>query len=141
MAYDNADWHYGGDYPEGLPPENGGTHIGMFIAWAIHNGLEGDIHHEDAAEALAAVRDRTMTGREFLMTQCDEKFWEVDLNDEGNAFAQDYYSTNHYFNDYNDAVGDGLPSLYHVEDTWENFDKVAAVLDQRYEEWKSRQVK
>jgi hypothetical protein len=29
MSYDRADWHYGGNYPKGLPPENGGTHIGM----------------------------------------------------------------------------------------------------------------
>lgn len=30
---DRADWHYDGQYPKGLPPENGGTHIGMFLVW------------------------------------------------------------------------------------------------------------
>jgi hypothetical protein len=24
MAYDRADWHYSGNYPPDLPPENGG---------------------------------------------------------------------------------------------------------------------
>ena len=43
MAYDKTDWHYGGDYPENLPSKNGGTHIGMFLAWAINNNLEGEI--------------------------------------------------------------------------------------------------
>jgi hypothetical protein len=38
---DRADWHYGGGdlYPKELPPENGGTHIGMYLAWIIQRGL------------------------------------------------------------------------------------------------------
>ena len=142
MAYDRADWHYGGDYPEGLPPENGGTHIGMFLAWAIHRGLEGAIHHEDAADeqALAAVRERRMTGREFLINQCDEKFWEDDLSEEGNRFARSYYATNRYYEDYEAALAASLPTLYHVEDSWGNFDKISTVLDRRYQEWKSREA-
>ena len=27
--YDDASWHYGGDFPDDLPEENGATHIGM----------------------------------------------------------------------------------------------------------------
>jgi len=72
MAYDRADWHSGGDFPAGLPAENGGTHIGMFLAWAIQRGLEGAFHREESATALAAVQARKMTGREFLFSQCDE---------------------------------------------------------------------
>jgi hypothetical protein len=36
---DRADWHYGGDYPPDLPSENGGTHIGIYLAWIIHRRL------------------------------------------------------------------------------------------------------
>ena len=47
MAIDNANWHYGGDgFPEDLPPEAGGTHIGMFLAWAIINHLESEMQRE-----------------------------------------------------------------------------------------------
>jgi hypothetical protein len=139
MAYDRADWHYGGNYPPDLPPENGGTHIGMFLAWAITRGLEGDIHHEDAVSqaALAAVRERRMTGREFLFKQCDEKFCDVDLSEEGNAFARSYYATDRYLEDYAATLGRDVPTLYHVEDAWKNFDKLSRVLDQRYREWKA----
>jgi hypothetical protein len=35
--YDDASWHYGGDYPEDLPNENVATHIGMFLQWCIEN--------------------------------------------------------------------------------------------------------
>lgn len=135
MAYDRADWHYGGDYPEGLPPENGGTHIGMFLGWAIMNGLEGKFHRDESPTSLAAVRARQMTGRQFLNKECDEKFWEEDLSDEGNAFAKDYYQ-NCYFEDYEAALAGDLPTVYHVEDTWENYDKIAPHISRRFEEWK-----
>jgi hypothetical protein len=42
MAYDRADWHYGSDFPNDVPDENGGTHIGMFLAWAIINNWHFD---------------------------------------------------------------------------------------------------
>ena len=61
--YDLTDWHYGGDYPPDLPPENGGTHIGFFLAWAIHRGLQGEIHDEESAPALEVVRPMSGTVR------------------------------------------------------------------------------
>lgn len=39
MKYDDASWHVGGDFPKELPPEAGATHIGMFAAWCMLNGL------------------------------------------------------------------------------------------------------
>jgi hypothetical protein len=142
MSYDRADWHYGGNFPPDLPPEAGGTHIGMFLAWAINNHLEGEIHHEDedGLAALEAVRSRQMTGREFLFRQCDEKFWDQDLNEEGNEFALEYYTPDKalYISDYESTLGVGLLSLYHVADTWENYDKIAPVISRRFMKWKSR---
>jgi hypothetical protein len=141
MAYDRADWHYGGDFPADVPDENGATHIGMFLAWAINNDFAGELHREDSIEALADVRERRITGRDFLINECDEKFWEEDLNDLGNAFARDYYGGENilYYEDYIDALCDGDGSqIYYVEDTWENYDKLAPVISRRFEEWKSK---
>jgi hypothetical protein len=142
VAYDRADWHYGGDFPEGLPTKNGGTHIGMFIAWAIAHGLEGDLHREEgSATSVQALRERRMTGCDFLFQECDEKFWEEDLNELGNAFASWYYEDRGdgslYIDDYCSVLGEDLESLYHVADTWENYDKLATVIDERFEEWRS----
>lgn len=140
MAYDRADWHYGGDYPDELPPENGGTHIGMFLAWIIMTGLEGDLHREGSQESLLAVRQRRMTGRDFLFRECDEKFWEEDLSDEGNAFAHWYYDNEGpYLEDYERVLGAEVDSLYHVANTWENYDRIAAIIDQRFAEWRTAQ--
>lgn len=139
MVYDRSDWHYGGDYPEELPPENGGTHIGMFLAWAINNHLEGELHKETSLSSLEAVRNREITGREFLEKECDGKFWEEDLNAEGNAFAKYYYESDRYYSDYESALAEGLPTLYHVENSWVNYDKIASIIDAQYSKWKNTQ--
>lgn len=141
MGYDNYDYHSGGDFPADLPSECGGTHIGMFLAWAILNSLEGELHQEDSSDYLAAVRERRMTGRQFLFKACDGKFWDDDLNDLGNQFARYYYAPESggygpYIEDYETTLAQGLPSLYHVADTWENYDKLAPVMDRRFAEWK-----
>src|ERR1022692_4577847 len=124
MAYDRADWHSGGDYPDDLPAENGGTHIGMFLAWIILRGLEGEFHPEESAASLELVRARKMTGREFLFQECDGKFWEEDLGDRGNAFAKVYYEPEDgYLTEYDEVFESEGETMYHVADTWENFDK------------------
>ena len=141
MVYDRAYWHFGGEYPEDLPLVNGGTHIGMFLAWAINNDLEGEVHKLASQESLSAVRNKQMTGRDFLIKECSEKFWEEDLSDKGNAFALDYYEADTYFSDYKAALAEDIPSLYHVEDTWENYQILAPVISRRYIQWQRKQSK
>ena len=136
-AYDKVDWHCGGNYPSDLPMENGGTHIGMFLAWVISRRLEGEFLRSKAAVEVQAVRNRQMTGREFLFEVCDGKFWEDTLSAEGNAFAKNYYEGNIYFSDYDKYVGKELLSLYHVEDSWENFDQISVVIDKRFADWQT----
>jgi hypothetical protein len=41
-----------------------------------------------------------------------------------------------YVADYEDVLGGDLPTLYHVADTWENFDALAPTLERRYTEWR-----
>lgn len=145
MAIDRMDWHYGGDFPSGLPTENGGTHIGIYLAWIINNGLEGDFHKEESAAELEKVRKREMTGRDFLQQACDEKFWDEDLNEEGYDFTQYYYSNEEgyvedgYIKDYENTLVEGsCESFYHVEDTWDSYDKIAPIVSMRYKEWKTK---
>jgi hypothetical protein len=145
-TYDRADWHAGAEnYPKDLPPEAAGTHIGMFLAWAILRDRIGDLHRAESADALVAVWQRRMTGRDFLFEACDGKFWPSDLSDEGNAFARVYWQdgaggirSDGYLADYERTLGGDLPDLYRVADTWENFDVLARVLDRRFEEWRRK---
>ena len=143
-TYDRADWHSGADnFPGDLPLEAGGTHIGMFLAWAILRDRVSEVHRAEAADDLVAVRRRAITGRDFLFRQCDGKFWPADLDDVGNGFARVYWqdgaggiNPRGYLLDYERVLGGSLKDLYRVADTWENFDLLAKVLDRRFEEWR-----
>jgi hypothetical protein len=110
----------------------------MFLAWCVLHGMAGELHTDDLADELAKLRTRELTpGRWFVMA-CDAKFVDDDLNDEGNAFAAAYYALDRglYLGDYDQALGQALPSLYHVPDTWDTYDRLAPVIAQRYDEWK-----
>jgi hypothetical protein len=139
--YDDASWHHGGDFPKALPIDAGGTHTGMFLAWAILSGLGGELHEVDLPERLEELRSRAVTPGAFFMKACDGKFTDEDLNDQGNAYAQEYYAieTGQYIHDYEAALGGELPDLYHIADSWENFERIKPVLDRRYEEWNDEQ--
>jgi hypothetical protein len=150
MSCDRIDWHSGGDYPPDLPDENGGIHIGMFLTWAFGQGMAGEIHREESAELLEQLARREITGLNFLLDACDGKFWEMDLDERGNAFAADYYHDNSAFAErYGSYLGDychvfkrhaaehgfEYASEYHVENSWENFERLKPVLDQRFAQW------
>jgi hypothetical protein len=113
----------------------------MFLAWAIMNHLEGVFHRQESAKLLEAVRKREKTGRHFLFEACDGKFWDEDLNDEGNDFAQSYYAgegnLGQFLTDYANVFAHEGSSLYHVADTWENYDRFAPVITRRYLAWKA----
>ena len=140
MKYDDASWHSGGEFPQDLPPEAGATHTGMFLAWAFLAGFVGDIHIEDSREDLARLRERRITPGRFFLSICDGKFVDDDLNDEGNAFAAFYFDfeKGSYMEDYEAAFGADVPTLYHVADSWANFDRIAPVIGERFAAWRRR---
>jgi hypothetical protein len=133
VNYDRPEWHLDGSFPPDLPSVAASTHIGMFLAWAIHRNLEGEDLKANASEMLASVRAREITGRDFFEEVCDGRLWSSDLSDAGNRFAESYYRTEQYMDDYKRLLAAQLPSMYHVEDSWENFDIVARRLDERLE--------
>jgi hypothetical protein len=138
MAYiDCADWHSGGSFPSELPAENGGTHIGMYLAWIILRGLGGKELILQSGDTYDWVRSGEVTGRDLLFTKLDGKFFDQLLSPEGREFTRTYYETNAYANDYDRVLGGDLPTLYHIENTWENFEKLAPVLDERLAAWRA----
>ena len=74
MKYDDASWHYGGNFPTDLPAEAGATHIGMFVAWAWLTGLAGEDVMDDMPEAVTALNERTTTPGKSFFDNCDGKF-------------------------------------------------------------------
>jgi hypothetical protein len=140
MKYDDASWHYGGNFPEDLPDKAGATHTGMFLAWALVTGLAGELITDEFPEFIEKLRDRSLTPGQLFFELCDGKFIDEDLNEVGNAFALAYFDFKNgkYLRDYEATLGAEAPTLYHVADSWENFDRLAPVLDRRFAEWKAR---
>jgi hypothetical protein len=138
MTYDDASWHSSKDFPSGPPPEAAATHAGIFLAWALLAGLGGDYHVVDSAEDLERLRARKLTPGEYFLAVCDGKLTDEEFSREGNAFAQAYYQQDgaSFIADYQEYLAKGLPSEYHVADTWASFHKLCPVLDRRLANWR-----
>lgn len=129
-VYDKADWHTEGEFPSKLPAEQANVHTGMFLGWLIeHNMVYGEFR-----PMVRGFKRKRFTGAEYYRSlggalQSDQ------LTEEGNQFARDYYERK-YFKDYTELLACGLPSCYHVKDTWENYAIISKRIEQRYQEWK-----
>lgn len=141
MAYDRADYDYSTE-EQPLPKGHAATHIGMFLAWAALHGLLNEYHVHHSGDLVGRLRSRQITGRQFFEAACKEQFAEKDLNVEGNSFAESYYRDSAgqrgpYFADYKKVLATHLPSFWHVADTWDNYETLAPVINQRFETWKN----
>jgi hypothetical protein len=129
VKYDDASWHYGGDFPTNSPIEFGGTHIGLFIKWCFLKGWAGELHIEEFSEDVEKVVVGKMSGTEYLFKNCDGKFTDKDLNAQGNQFAQSYYGEDGlYLQDYADHFGD---LMYEAPDDAHDFNLFSSILNGR----------
>ncbi|WP_047336431.1 hypothetical protein [Pseudomonas protegens] len=62
MKYDEASWHYGGDFPADLPASAGAPHIGLFLAWMPIEGFAGEELADDAAQDITLVCSSALDG-------------------------------------------------------------------------------
>lgn len=139
MKYDDAEWHYGGDFPDGTPVSYGFTHIGFFLSWVVETDLLSDFIRSESPGAVIAARNRTVSPI-ALLEDWDGKLVNDMLTEEGNKFAAYYYnleSDSGYIPDYVEEFSEY--GAYEVEPTWENFDRIKPVIDRRYQEWRARQ--
>ncbi|WOE82040.1 hypothetical protein RZO07_12745 [Pseudomonas protegens] len=140
MKYDDASWHYGGDFPGDLPTTAGATHIGLFLAWMLINDFASEGLLDDVEEEIRQVQARTLDGREFLLRILDEKLSDGDFNDEGNAFALAYYKgrdSGRFSSDYEQILAPEPDAIYRVENSWSNYDRLASVMDERLAHWRA----
>lgn len=143
--YDDASWHYGNDFPKDLAQENASTHIGMYMKWCINNDLISSELKEDS-QVGDSIKNNTMSGVKFINSYSDGKFLSSDLNDIGRKFTNDYYEgdsdfskrNGSYFDDYSTVFEKIIDekSVYHVEDSEQNYLLIKAKIDSRFKEWK-----
>ena len=140
VIYDDAVYHQGATsfLTKRLNPHNGGTHIGMYLAWVILNRLESFQLRQAAASPVEEVRSKQMSGRDFLFSHCEGKLTSDALNKEAQAFTAVYYEAE-YLRDYEDILVAKATATYMVEDSWANYERLAVVMDRRLRDYRGLQ--
>jgi hypothetical protein len=132
IIYDKPKYHYEGDFPGSLDQVQAYVHIGMFLGWLCDMGLLSEIFCDDFRPEINQYLKREITGAKLLRLVGGSLVSDM-LSDVGNHFTEKYYASCHYIDDYIDTLAASLPSMYHVQDTWENYAKLRERLSQRYE--------
>ncbi|KKU66549.1 MAG: hypothetical protein UX89_C0022G0017 [Parcubacteria group bacterium GW2011_GWA2_47_16] len=146
ILYDKAEYHFDADdWPKDVPAHQAYVHTGMFLSWIIDKDLFNKEFFDDFQEqkAVEACKNRVITGAQIYEEVLDGVLTNDALNAEGNDFAKYYFDTNNwpYLKDYMEVLCKGLPSEYHVKDTWENYDKLKQRIDENYSKWKQNKGK
>lgn len=136
MKYDDASWHFDAeDFPKNLPQSAGATHIGMFVTWAVLNGLMSDEFTIDFSEQIQKLKSRQINPGQFVWQYMEGKFSDYDLSEKDRVFANIYYtekSANNYLASYESSFKGNLVSEYLISDTWETYEKVSAIINRAY---------
>jgi len=136
-VFDKAKFHYDGDFPQNLPIEQAYVHTGLYLGWIIENKLYSKDFFNDFQQDIDLFLKKQVTGTE-IYEKCDGVFASDMLNKLGNQFTEEYFdfSEGAYLEDYEEVFPE-IDTLYEVKDTWENYEKLKLVINERYEGWKS----
>jgi hypothetical protein len=132
--YDNAKSHFLGNFPDSLPIEQAYVHIGMYLGWIIDSDLYSEYFEDEASGQIFRFKRR-----EISCTILSE-IWDGYLGFElfgrvGNMFTYYYYGGGLYHADYNELLVKALPSIYHVSDSWDNYEKMKIRMTMRFQDW------
>ena len=106
MTIDRIDWHLDSvsdEIPEDERWERAGVHIGYFIEWAYKKGFVPSNPETHDADEYKKVMNSEVSGIQFLIENCDTKFWDSDLNEEGQKFTS--FAYNKYLDNFERVVG------------------------------------
>lgn len=140
LVFDKASWHYEGKFPKDLDEEQAFVHTGMFLGWIVDAGLYSEDFADDFKSEIKKFKARKLTGS-GIYASADGVFDEEMLNPEGLAFTKAYFDFDkgQYLKDYGKLLSDKLLSMYHVQDTWDNYDRLKTQIDNRFKSWKKKQ--
>lgn len=139
-VFDKAKWHYEGEFPQELSNAQAYVPTGMFVTWLIKNDLMGKQSRKGDVQEIELVKRDEMTGAQFYRQNWDGVLSSKELSDEADAFAREYLNIQNDIytaEDFTNILADGLPTIYHVEDSTENYLMIEPTITKRYEEWKA----
>lgn len=132
--YDHSVEHLTDEFPDSLPMEQAYVHIGMYLGWVIENDLYSRYFEEQASTEIFRFKRKEISCTILSEIWSGYLTFEF-LNKRGNNFTVFYYASGLYRQDYEEILGKDLPSIYHVDDTWPNYEKLKMRINMRYLEW------
>ena len=133
MTIDRIDWHEDAINEESLDYERierAGAHIGYYMEWAYKKGFAPNNPETHDVEEYQKVAKSQISGLQFLIENCDSKFWDVDLNEEGLKFTLYAYDT--YLSNLGEILGhEPYAEKYNEKD----LQSVCKYLDKVYEDY------
>jgi hypothetical protein len=103
--------------------------LGVYLAWCANLDLLSDRLTQGIAGEVVRLRMRDLRPVEFLIRATAGSLRREHLNDVGLQFTERYYAE--YLDDYAAALNLDASSVYDVEDSWANYDRVAPELTRR----------
>lgn len=112
----------------------------LFFGWLASRGLLNPTWSRGfrMRRDIASFKAGRMTAVDLWTEYGDQCLIDYMLSDDANAFTREYYNDDE--NGYDDdlaALAQGLPSSSYLPYTFDNQARIDAVLDQRYEQWRT----
>ena len=115
--------------------EYSANNIAIFLAWLIDNDFLSDIH-KDLEKDIQMVKERKMTGYEYLLNNCELSLTRGDISEDIIDFVDKYYNHN-YIHDYCSYIEDTLKKeVYETKFCWDDYYKIKEnVIDVAYKKF------
>lgn len=142
IVFDKAKWHVNDEFPQELDSHQSYVHTGLYVAWLLEKDLlDPDFKSEHAVEVSEFLSRKTHPS-DFYKYHFDGIFMSEGWMPDAVNFSKSYFDIQKgdYLVDYENILNSDrkLPSLFHVIDSWENYDKIKPIIDRRFDRWKSK---
>jgi len=139
VIFDKAKWHINEMFPNELDNFQSYVHTGLFICWLVDKGLiEKEFEIENELD-IAKLRQREVSPATFYHDCLDGVFTSDGLTADGIEFTKLYFDfeKGKYLSDYLNVLDptNKSNSIFHVTDTWDNYDRLKKVIDSTYDSW------
>lgn len=120
--------------------ECAGNHIAIFLTWLIEHDFFIGEAGENIDDVIREVKERKITGREFLADYLDETLVRYELSDKVYGFIEDYYN-DQYFKQYSCFIEKNLnKSVYGTVFSWKDYDMVKNIIEEAYDNFRDKYV-
>lgn len=131
---DNVRDYFDSNFPEEIPLDQAYLHMGVFMGWVIKNDFYSDDYEDEyGAQIIHFVNSEISP---IILAASLDGIIDYSLFRETlKPFVRSYYGGGQYIEDYKKTLLGELDTMFHVKDSWENFEIMKSVISDRYKKW------